>query len=445
VSSKHAVVSQDNSNNTRNIDGCMRHLHTFEKANNRSEEILSDACIERILVRNETEDMCCQRMFDLMDENVVAEGVCMERDGSVFLEVESTSSKTKVVSPVVNTSIASVKALSRNGCEEPPTCLICFEPFDEDDVAQSSNSRDSYVFSRAMNKNKKSRMPCTCQEEKECPDYVHQHCLMTWQKKMAKTSCPLCRQALYDPRAMFREAFLSNADLRNHFVSKPVEQEWGVVQCRLIRSVTVFGVTRFMMYSDVSPIPVLEARRVWNTSFVSPEYGIFANGSKVATLISNMLGTTWCLKSKENEDLLGVQYAMNRVGQKEPRKMRLLAPGITDKGEQLVHHHRTYANMLNSDWEIPFGIELFQNRPPYWSQELGGYCLNFGGRVKLPSVKNFQIMYGGEHPQNAELETLIQFGRVGEDVFHMDVQFPFSPLQAFAACVTSFYSKLAVE
>jgi hypothetical protein len=436
VSAKHAVVSQENISNTRrNGDGCMRRLQTFEKADNRSEEV-SDACMER--------------MFDLMDENVLAEGVCMGQDDSVFLEVEG--SETKVVSPRMT-------ALSRNGCEEPPTCLICFEPFDEDNVAHSLNARDSCVFSSAMNKNKKSRMPCKCQEGKECPEYVHQHCLRTWQMKMAKTSCPLCRQALYDPRAMFREAFLlSNTDLlRSHFISKPVEQQWGVVQC-VIRSVTAFGVTRCIMYSDVSPIPVLEARRVWNsTSFLSPEYGIFANDNKVATLTSNVWGTTWSLKSNENEDLLGVHYTMNRVRQKEPRKMRLLAPGITDEGEQVIHHHpqnprETFANMLNSldpslpsNMKIPFGIELFRNRSPYWSQERGAYCLNFGGRVKLPSVKNFQITYGSEHPQHAELETLIQFGRVEEDVFHVDVQFPFSALQAFGACVTSFYSKLAVE
>ncbi len=37
------------------------------------------------------------------------------------------------------------------------------------------------------------------------------------------------------------------------------------------------------------------------------------------------------------------------------------------------------------------GVEL-QNKPPHWNDTLRCWCLNFRGRVKLASVKNFQLI-----------------------------------------------------
>jgi len=39
----------------------------------------------------------------------------------------------------------------------------------------------------------------------------------------------------------------------------------------------------------------------------------------------------------------------------------------------------------------------------------------------------------------------MQFGRVNENTFHMDFQWPMSPMQAFAICLSSFDSKIACE
>jgi hypothetical protein len=335
--------------------------------------------------------------------------------------------------------------------ELQPTCLICFETFAEDDITTSGCGSDackSYVFSSAMKKNKKLTMPCKCQEGKESPEYVHQQCLLTWQNKMAKTSCPLCRQPLFDSRTIFREAFLSCADQKGRFLSEPVKEEWGVMQCA-VRSVTQFGLTRLQMVSEETGKVLLEARRTSTSSFVGPEYGIFADHERCGSLSSNLMGTTWNLKS-QNEELLCIQYSVNRAWNKEPRKMRLLAPGITESGEQVIHHcprsrQGSLAGIMASSTGVPHGIDAFQNRFPHWNEEMGAFCLNFGGRVQLASVKNFQIMHGNEHPENPESDTLIQFGRVDEDSFNLDVQFPFSPLQAFAACVSSYYGKILVE
>ena len=33
-----------------------------------------------------------------------------------------------------------------------------------------------------------------------------------------------------------------------------------------------------------------------------------------------------------------------------------------------------------------------RNKPPHWNESLRCWCLNFRGRVKLASVKNFQLI-----------------------------------------------------
>jgi tubby-related protein 1 len=80
------------------------------------------------------------------------------------------------------------------------------------------------------------------------------------------------------------------------------------------------------------------------------------------------------------------------------------------------------------------------NKPPKWNEDVAAYVLNFGGRVTMASVKNFQLVT----PEDQEA-VLLQFGRTGKDVFSMDLAWPLSPLQAFGIVLSSFDSKLAIE
>lgn len=66
--------------------------------------------------------------------------------------------------------------------------------------------------------------------------------------------------------------------------------------------------------------------------------------------------------------------------------------------------------------------------------------LNFNGRVTMASVKNFQLV----SPEDQE-RVVLQFGRVSKDLFTMDFQWPLTPAQAFAICLSSFDYKLACE
>jgi tubby-related protein 1 len=68
-------------------------------------------------------------------------------------------------------------------------------------------------------------------------------------------------------------------------------------------------------------------------------------------------------------------------------------------------------------------LVTYVNRPPKWNSVLEAYVLNFYGRVEKPSVKNFQLIEEGK-----EDSIILQFGRIGTEVFNLDFQFPISPL-----------------
>ncbi|KAJ0508985.1 putative transcription factor TUBBY family [Helianthus annuus] len=99
---------------------------------------------------------------------------------------------------------------------------------------------------------------------------------------------------------------------------------------------------------------------------------------------------------------------------------------------------------------------VLKNKSPRWHEQLQCWCLNFRGRVTIASVKNFQLIAAPPaagtsqsvpqplpHPEHDKV--ILQFGKVGKDMFTMDYRYPLSAFQAFAICLSSFDTKLACE
>ncbi|KAF3445511.1 hypothetical protein FNV43_RR10687 [Rhamnella rubrinervis] len=100
---------------------------------------------------------------------------------------------------------------------------------------------------------------------------------------------------------------------------------------------------------------------------------------------------------------------------------------------------------------------VLRNKAPRWHEQLQCWCLNFRGRVTVASVKNFQLIAatqsaaGAPTPSSSQPaqsdhdKIILQFGKVGKDMFTMDYRYPLSAFQAFAICLSSFDTKLACE
>ncbi|XWS23557.1 hypothetical protein CRYUN_Cryun28dG0025200 [Craigia yunnanensis] len=117
-----------------------------------------------------------------------------------------------------------------------------------------------------------------------------------------------------------------------------------------------------------------------------------------------------------------------------------------------------FSDIVGTRYEEDDGKErplVLRNKPPRWHEQLQCWCLNFRGRVTVASVKNFQLIAANQPAAGAPTpsqpaqsdhdKTILQFGKIGKDMFTMDYRYPLSAFQAFAICLSSFDTKLACE
>ncbi|KAJ2003250.1 hypothetical protein GGI04_002979 [Coemansia thaxteri] len=143
------------------------------------------------------------------------------------------------------------------------------------------------------------------------------------------------------------------------------------------------------------------------------------------------------------QEVCAVQYEVNILGRKGPRKMNVVIHAVDntgaptsstaaiDEGGPLMERFRCG---LDTDPDI---VPLC-NKPPVWCTDTRSFILDFGGRVTVSSVKSFQLM----HPTDKDY-VVMQFGKVGQDSFTLDIRFPMSPVMALGVAVTSLDRKLA--
>ncbi|GMF41440.1 unnamed protein product [Phytophthora fragariaefolia] len=105
--------------------------------------------------------------------------------------------------------------------------------------------------------------------------------------------------------------------------------------------------------------------------------------------------------------------------------------------------------------QVPYGaveqeeyekdLLVFETKQPSWNEELGAWTLNFQGRVKVASKKNF-LLVGTETTESGDEEevTALRFGKVSKTRFTLDYTGPLAPIQALAVACSAFASKRAV-
>ncbi|XP_040886091.1 tubby-related protein 3 isoform X1 [Toxotes jaculatrix] len=180
--------------------------------------------------------------------------------------------------------------------------------------------------------------------------------------------------------------------------------------------------------------------------------------SFIGKLRSNLMGTKFTVydngtnpcknpgalleESNTRQELAAICYETNVLGFKGPRKMTVIIPGMNMNFERVPVRPQNEQESLLSRWHshsLDNLIEL-HNKAPVWNDDTQSYVLNFHGRVTQASVKNFQIVHDNDPDY-----IVMQFGRVAEDIFTLDYNYPMCALQAFAIGLSSFDSKLACE
>lgn len=179
--------------------------------------------------------------------------------------------------------------------------------------------------------------------------------------------------------------------------------------------------------------------------------------SYVGKLRSNLMGTKFTVydhgvspvkaqglveKAHTRQELAAICYETNVLGFKGPRRMSVIIPGMNMNHERIPFQPRNDHESLLSKWQSRAMENLIElhNKAPVWNDDTQSYVLNFHGRVTQASVKNFQIVHDNDPDY-----IVMQFGRVADDVFTLDYNYPLCALQAFAVGLSSFDSKLACE
>ncbi|XP_030295798.1 tubby-related protein 3 isoform X2 [Sparus aurata] len=175
--------------------------------------------------------------------------------------------------------------------------------------------------------------------------------------------------------------------------------------------------------------------------------------SFIGKLRSNLMGTKFTVydngtnpcknpgalleESNTRQELAAICYETNVLGFKGPRKMTVIIPGMSINFERVPVRPQNEQESLLSRWQnhsLDNLIEL-HNKAPVWNDDTQSYVLNFHGRVTQASVKNFQIVHDNDPDY-----IVMQFGRVAEDIFTLDFNYPMCALQAFAIGLSSFDS-----
>ena len=139
-----------------------------------------------------------------------------------------------------------------------------------------------------------------------------------------------------------------------------------------------------------------------------------------------------------------VSVAMCTTGDMAPRAKNAFCSWKSNSRHLKTLQQRRNDNTTADENEDPslqddFGLMSLQNRPPWWNVDLAAFVLNFGGRVSVASVKNFQLCDREDHEN-----IMLQFGRIdGRHSFTMDFSYPLSPVQAFAISISSLQSKIS--
>ncbi len=121
----------------------------------------------------------------------------------------------------------------------------------------------------------------------------------------------------------------------------------------------------------------------------------------------------------------------------------IYVPNVSDDGVSTASRPLTKEDGIISKCKASgeaAGFTHLVNKKPSWSSKYGAYVLDFKGRVKLSSVKNFQLVTL-EDPETV----VLLFGRCGQHNFSCDFRYPLSPFQAFAICLSALDTKLGCE
>lgn len=164
------------------------------------------------------------------------------------------------------------------------------------------------------------------------------------------------------------------------------------------------------------------------------KYGV----NYIGEVVGNFWGTFFTVYDDGYESTIysRVPKCISKPAQKKV-KFPLLIQGIIHYETNIMGECPRYFKLEVFEGKITHKLE---NLKPEFNEAMDCYCLNFYGRVKKASAKNFQIVFPDD-PDNI----ILQHGKVSRDEFNIDFREPFCPLYAFAVSLAAIGKKRVVS
>ncbi|CAK70865.1 unnamed protein product (macronuclear) [Paramecium tetraurelia] len=206
------------------------------------------------------------------------------------------------------------------------------------------------------------------------------------------------------------------------FLINPIPTE-GMFQCKIVRDKS--GLNRFMpkykMYWCHNNQFLLAAKKSLNKNkFIITQDSEFKHKDQ-----GQILG-----KVEQSKQSKADYYLFDSGSKKKEsnsiKKMRVQLGSVDQEG--WLQFQEKVKKKLSNLLVVNLKLQIHNNKL---------YTLDFFGRVKKASVKNFQLVLKGE-----ERDLIyVQFGKIDKDQFHLDFMSPLSPLVAMQLALCNFNFK----
>ncbi|CAK4666504.1 unnamed protein product [Aphanomyces euteiches] len=217
--------------------------------------------------------------------------------------------------------------------------------------------------------------------------------------------------------------------------------------------------SNYLLSMDRSPtdrrsaLIVGKLRSNWSgASYTIYDHGLNPNKTSLDSNVRCLLGT--------------IDFTYDKMG---PGRMAIRVPKVNSVGVPAAIRDKICTDGSDGD-ELDKLMEdnclKLRNKRPKYDEKARGHVLNFGGRVTMSSIKNFQLECDNhrhdddtatdENEIDDSNDVILQFGRVScqppgpheqcschKNRFHLDFKYPLSAMQAFAICLAAMDGKLA--
>ncbi|CAD8110991.1 unnamed protein product [Paramecium sonneborni] len=205
------------------------------------------------------------------------------------------------------------------------------------------------------------------------------------------------------------------------FLTMPLNEK-GIVQCSLIINTSGLNKLKPKFYLEKNGKIYLAAKKS------SHKFIISMNKDKIQRKSSNFIGQISC---KKKYDYMFYDNGNNPKRNKLPVRNSLGQLKFITSSKPTEPRQQEFRFPLDDS-------QIFMNRKPKWNEKTKSFTLNFYDRVKISSIKNFQLIKINEQPE----QIYVQLGKENDQKFNLDFQSPLSPLIAFMIALANYDKKI---